>query len=201
MEDQQRSITDADLRLLGVLGARDGRATPGELRKATGLAARTLTRALGRLDAEGLLAERSKGIVSLSASAWQLLDPTSRPGAEHDGQQRHQALVPTVLRPRARSREHCSTAPARDANLRDDLDPGEQLEVDEDDLSYIEEDEPPASKPKSAAPKPKTYRAKAPGAPPLPAQHREPAREPERTPEPKPQKAHPLDDVLTAIFG
>lgn len=67
----QRSI---DVRLLGVLSARGGGARPGELREATGLPARTLTRALGRLEEAGMLAERSKGIVRLSAPAWLVLD-------------------------------------------------------------------------------------------------------------------------------
>ena len=147
MPDQQRSIVDVDRELLAALGGRDGHATPGELREATALPARTLTRALGRLDAAGLLAERSKGIIRLSASAWQLLDPASQLGADLDGQQRHQARVPVVFRARARSGKHPSTAPARDAGLHHDPDPDGQLgageDEDEDDLAYVEEDEPP----------------------------------------------------------
>ncbi len=73
----ERAIVDVDLRLLGALGARAGRASPGELREATAVPARTLTRALGRLDDAGLLAERSKGVVRLSAFAWRLLQPAS----------------------------------------------------------------------------------------------------------------------------
>jgi len=73
MSEQQRSIVDVDLRLLGALGARAGRASPRELREATALPARTFSRALGRLDDAGLLAERNKRAVRLSASAWRLL--------------------------------------------------------------------------------------------------------------------------------
>jgi len=64
-----------DLRLLGVLGARDGRAKPAELREATGIPPRTLSRALTRLDDAGLLEERSKATVTLSAAGWCLLQP------------------------------------------------------------------------------------------------------------------------------
>lgn len=208
MQDQ-RATTDTDRRLLGALGARDGHASPAELREATALSPRTFTRSLGRLDSAGLLAERSKRIVRLSASAWQLLDPTSRPDADLDVQEPRQAPAPIVRR-RTRSRAQPSTAPARDA----DPDPGAQLEGDDDDLAHIEEDEPPATAPRSTPAKPRTYRAKAPSAPRRPAQRRKPPREPKRTPESTPpppaaveppaeppRRPHFLEDVIQAIFG
>jgi DNA-binding IclR family transcriptional regulator len=74
----QSPVATADRRVLAALGARDGRASPAELRQATGLPPRTLTRALGRLALAGLLAERSKGIVVLSARGWLLLEPLFR---------------------------------------------------------------------------------------------------------------------------
>jgi hypothetical protein len=80
--DGERSLTDTELRLVGVLGARSGSASPRELRETTRVPPRTLTRALGHLDKAGLLAERTKSVVRLSAGAWQLLDrpqATQRP--------------------------------------------------------------------------------------------------------------------------
>lgn len=73
--EDQSSFRDTELRLLGALGARGGSASPGELRDATAVPARTVTRALGRLDASGYLAERSKRSVRLSASGWALFSP------------------------------------------------------------------------------------------------------------------------------
>ena len=137
MQDQL-AIGDADRRLLGALGARDGCASPAELREATGLPPRTLTRALGRLDAAGLLAERSKRIVTLSAPAWCLLQPASRPDADLGVEQRHRAQTPAVFRARARSDERASTPPAREAP-RFDLGEEEQLDVDGDEPAYEDE--------------------------------------------------------------
>jgi hypothetical protein len=96
----EHPLTDIELRLLGVLGARGGRSSPGGLREATGVSARTLTRALGRLDEAGLLAKRSKRVVRLSAAAWQLLD-------------RPQVATRQVQRPvfRARVEDRPSSAP------------------------------------------------------------------------------------------
>jgi hypothetical protein len=75
------AILGTDRRLLAALGAPGGRASPAELRQATGLPHRTPTRALGRLEGAGLLEERSKSIVTLSARGWLLLEPTPRPRA------------------------------------------------------------------------------------------------------------------------
>jgi len=132
MQDQPW-LAVADWQLLIALGVRDGRASPAELREATGLPARTLTRALGRLDAAGLLAERSKRIVMLSSSAWTLVQEPTEPRRAVSG-----IDAPAVIRARAPSTEPA----ADDYDVLED--PDEELDVDEDKPPYDDEpDEPP----------------------------------------------------------
>jgi hypothetical protein len=84
MHEQRSPLTGVERRLLGLLGARNGSASPRELRETTRVPARTLTRALAHLHEDGLLAERSKRVVSLSPAAWHMLytaQPTRTPSA------------------------------------------------------------------------------------------------------------------------
>jgi len=129
-----------DLRLLGALGARGGSASPRELREAIGLPARTFTRTLGRLDAAGLLAERSKGTVTLSASAWLLLQEPAEPERPA-----HRIDAPTVVRARAPSpfpetRREPERRPERPDEPDEPREPDGQPDVDADEPDY--EDEP-----------------------------------------------------------
>ena len=119
-----------DLRLLGVLGARDGRAKPAELREATGIPPRTLSRALTRLDDAGLLEERSKATVTLSAAGWCLLQPALE--VHHKGPQ---STRPAPARP-----------PGPDEELGDEDELLGELDVDQEpdehELLAIEQEQP-----------------------------------------------------------
>jgi DNA-binding transcriptional ArsR family regulator len=136
-----------DLRLLGALGARGGSASPRELREAVGLPPRTFTRTLGRLDAAGLLAERSKGTVTLSASAWLLLQKPAepkRPARRTDAPAVIHAWAPFSSPETRREPERRPEQP--DEPWEPDDEPGAveepdgQLDVDADEPAY--EDEP-----------------------------------------------------------
>jgi hypothetical protein len=77
---------------------------------------RTLTRALGRLDLAGLLAERSKGSVVLSARRWLLLEPPSQPGTRLGREERHRGATPVVFRAESHSGELACAAMATETD-------------------------------------------------------------------------------------
>ncbi len=95
--------TPADRLVLRALQARGGSATPGVLRDATGLSARTVSRALSRLEHAGLLGQRSKGRVTLAQGRASSSDATAeRQGRGAPGGVRGAPLTPRPSRrPRA----------------------------------------------------------------------------------------------------
>ena len=136
---RQATIADADQRLVAALGARAGRASPGELREATGLPRRTITRALGRLDGAGLLADRSKSIVTLSARGWFLLEPLSASGAEHRVAHGRRTQRAGAFKASTRGDELPRSARSPETDPEFDLDEEEQLDGDENTLGYEDE--------------------------------------------------------------